>query len=232
MEARQEMTFIVNQSKADLYEENRRFQEQAAIIELNKRKAERIEIELQKIPARFRGFSFDHYQAETAAQLFTKKICKRFVESFADRKKDCAGLILEGKPGTGKTFLSLIMCQELIKYGFSIKYESSTDFISNLITQRFKSESSYDSNIKQYQEVDFLVIDEISESINKGGMSSETEKQVLFQIINKRYESQLCTLAITNRNKQELINRLGLPIVDRLSHNGITLAFSWNSYRQ
>jgi hypothetical protein len=47
-----------------------------------------------------------------------------------------------------------------------------------------------------------------------------------------RYQAKRCSLMISNRNKPELIERIGEPSIDRLAECGATLAFTWQSYRQ
>lgn len=200
--------------------------------EMEKRRAECIERAIQKIPMRFRNKSFHDYVVENPGQIRIKNLARRYVDTFKERLIDGSCLILNGKPGTGKTLLSLLIYQELAKKGFNVRYESSLEFISELLNLKFKSETVYQNYINAFENIHFLIIDEVTESVNKGGMPSETEKQALFQIINKRYEKNLCTLVITNRNHEELVNRLGVPMVDRLSEKGISMAFDWNSYRQ
>ena len=81
--------------------------------------------------------------------------------------------------------------------------------------------------------IQFLVLDEISESMTKDGAPSVIEAQILFDVINSRYEQgNLCTLIISNRDKSELIKRLGIPTMDRLLENHVTLVFDWPSIRQ
>ena len=206
--------------------------EEALAREQEKRRIERIECLIQKIPMRFRHKSFNDYIDEIPEQARIKNLAKRYVDSFKVRVKEGTPLIFKGKPGTGKTLLSLIIYQELAKIGFNVRYEPSLEFIRELIDVKFKSQTSYQSYINSFDDIHLLIIDEITESVSKDGFPSELEKQVLFQIINKRYENNLCTLIISNRNQDELIHRLGLPIVDRLSDKGISLAFDWNSYRQ
>jgi len=159
-------------------------------------------------------------------------MAERFAKTFFERKKEGTPVKFVGKPGTGKTLLAFIIYQELVKAGYSVKYESSIEFIKDLLEMKFTAQREFTSHFKKFSQYDLLIIDEATESINKDGAPSEIEKQVLLKLINERYANQSCTLIITNRDNDELINRLGSPIVRRLTENGISLAFTWDVYRQ
>jgi DNA replication protein DnaC len=200
--------------------------------EEEKRREEHIDSLIKKIPLRFRKKTFYDFSIKNTEQNQMKLLTERFVETFNERVRQGSNLIFVGKPGTGKTLLSLIIYQELARNGFSVQYESSTEFLKKLIEIKFKSQSLFHNEMVHLQRIQLLIIDEVTESINKDGMFSSMEKQLFFHLINERYENQLCTLVISNRNKSDLINRLGLPVVDRLLENGVLCAFSWESYRQ
>ena len=198
----------------------------------DKHRLENLNRVIRSLPLRFRGKSFPDYLVQNDGQATAKKVAERYVSSFADRIKDGTPLQFKGNPGTGKTFLALIICQELAKNGYTVKYEPSLDFLKSLLEVRFKSHAAFSSHLSALNKIQMLVIDEITESANKGGAPSELEKQVLFQIINERYQNKLCTLVITNRGDDELTARLGMPIHDRLCEGGVTVGFNWRSYRQ
>lgn len=199
----------------------------------NQRHADQIAARLKIIPVRFRGKSFDDYKIEIPLQKRAKMVAEKFVETFSKRLQEGTVLHFLGKPGTGKTFLSLLMYQSIVKNGFSAQYEPSTQFLKVLQEKRFESNAAYRSLLNHYRQIDFLILDEITESITKNGQLADVERALLLDVINARYEEKhRCTLIISNRDKSELNERLGNRIYDRLSENSLTLAFNWNSYRQ
>lgn len=200
--------------------------------EEEQRNAEKTKQLIDKVPQRFRGKIFDDFYIENKEQARIKLLAERYVETFKERLKTGSNLLFLGKPGTGKTLLSLIMYQSLAKAGYQVQYESSTEFLKSLLEIKFKSQALFQMEMLSLQRIQFLIIDEITESINKDGVLSLMEKQLLFNIINERYEKQLCTIIISNRDKQSLADRLSLQMIDRLSEKSISLAFNWNSYRQ
>lgn len=200
--------------------------------EAKKRFQEQLDSLIHRIPMRFRDKSFDDYDIQLEAQNKIKSIAMRYVDTFSERLKEGAGMILTGKPGTGKTMLSLIIYQMLAKQRYTVKYESSLDWLSNLIQHKYNSLSTYHTNVKPYETASLLVLDEVTESLSKDGAPTEIEKQLLFQIINKRYENSLCTIVITNRDEETLAKRIGHATLDRLQENGVRLAFDWDSHRK
>lgn len=199
--------------------------------EAEKRLQEQVESMIRLVPLRFRGKSFDDYATHHQEQIRIKNIACRYVDTFGERLKEGASMILTGKPGTGKSLLSLIMYQAIARKHFTVRYESSLDWLNNLIQHKYHSPSAFQNQVRIYETASFLILDEITESLSKDGSPTEVEKQMLFQIVNKRYENNLCTLVISNRDIETLAKRVGHPTVDRLSENGIALAFEWDSYR-
>lgn len=197
-----------------------------------RRRVEFINQQLQKVSYRFRGKTWSDYQIDNLEQKKVKTIVDRYAQTFNERLKEGSSLIFKGKHGTGKTLLSFIVYQSIAKEGFSVHYESSLEFITHLLESKFKSQQQFLREFEIYTKCQFLVIDEVTESISKNGFPSEIEKQLLFRLINQRYENQLCTLVITNRDDTEFISRLGEGTIDRLTEKGMTLAFMWDSYRK
>lgn len=207
-------------------------------IESIKREQEKIRIEairqlLEKIPPRFRHKEFTDYATIFPEQARIKLICERFIATFQERLEQGSNAMFLGNPGTGKTLLSFIMYRAIVQKGFNVHYEPSLNFLKTLQEKRFKSPADFKAQIEHYKRAQILILDEVTESMNKTGCPSEHDKKLLFEVINARYEiAKCCTIIISNRDKKELTQRLGQPITDRLSENGMTLIFSWPSYRQ
>jgi DNA replication protein DnaC len=205
--------------------------EESNRLEAIKREQERVERFVLSVPYRYRGKSFEDYFSKSPEQTRVKQLTQRYAETFKDRLQDGMNLIFTGKPGTGKTCLSLIMFQAIVKSGFSAHYESSLLFLQNMLDMKFKSKSDFECKLESLTKIDFLIIDEVTESINAHGRPSEIEKQLFLKVINARYENRRCTLVITNRNEDGIVDRLGMPIYGRLKEGGLMFAFNWESFR-
>lgn len=200
--------------------------------EVEKRRKEQLERILEIVPTRFRGKSLDDFHEDYPAQSYIKKIINRYITTFVERLVDGNCLVFHGKPGTGKTMLSLIAYAAIAQAGFTVGYEPTLQFLRIFKEKEFESNAAFCSLLESYTRKSLLIIDEATEGVGKFNFPADWERKMLFALINARYEKQLCTIVITNRNKEEMIARLGEPIVDRLAEKGLFLAFDWNSYRK
>lgn len=196
-----------------------------------KRRRDRIDEFIKKIPPRFQEKTFRDYTVDHIEQSKVKQAFEKYFQTFSDRLKEGTCLILVGKPGTGKSLLSFILYRALAEAGFFVAYEPSLNFLNLLQEKKFESYGAFQSMLEAYKRISLLIIDEVTEGAGKSGYLAEWERQMLFNVIDTRYQNKLCTIVISNRNKADLIDRLGVPIVDRLSEKGMTLAFTWKSYR-
>lgn len=179
------------------------------------------------IPIRFQDKTFDNFNHETDKQknVFDK------VFLFAENLKETPGkcLILCGKPGTGKTHLSVAACQYSMKHHGMI-----TVFTTTIKAIRWIKDSWHKSSditemeaINTFLMPDLLVLDEVG--VQYG---SETEKILLFDILNARYESRKSTILISNLAVNEVVKYLGERIYDRLKEDGgECVVFDWESNR-
>lgn len=192
---------------------------------------DRINQFLAVVPAAYQGKTFADIREDYAGQVTVKNIVIRYADTFSERKKTGHNLIFSGKSGTGKTFISFILYQALAQDGYSVGYEPSLIFLRKLYDQQFAGASHFKKLLNIYQRIEFLILDECTESLVKGGELSNWEKEMFFTLINLRYQHNLSTLVITNGDRSLLRERLGERISSRLLEKGITLAFNWPSYR-
>lgn len=82
--------------------------------------------------------------------------------------------------------------------------------------------------IEHHVRPDLLVIDEIGVQFG-----TETEKMILFDILNARYEQVKPSILISNLAIEELKTYIGERVLDRMwEGGGSILAFTWDSYRK
>ncbi len=199
--------------------------------EEEKRRLEHISHALKYIPLVFQGKTFSDFHIDYSEQEKIKQVAMRYVSSFAERNKEGAGLIFLGQPGTGKTLLSLIIHQALIERNIAIRYESSLQFLRLFRDKNFESSAAFETLLASYQRYPLLIIDEVTESRVSGNLLAAWEKEILFALIDARYQNFLSTIVISNRNKEKFVAQLGERSAGRLLERNIALAFNWNSYR-
>jgi len=75
---------------------------------------------------------------------------------------------------------------------------------------------------------DLLILDEVGVQFG-----SEFEKQVLFDILNERYEKRKPTILLSNIPAKDLGGYLGDRVADRLKEDGgKMITFEWESHRR
>jgi DNA replication protein DnaC len=77
-------------------------------------------------------------------------------------------------------------------------------------------------------EVDLLILDEVGVQFG-----SDFEKNLLFEVLNSRYESRRPSVILSNLSQPEVQNYLGERVVDRIREDGgRVMTFDWASHRR
>jgi len=124
-------------------------------------------------------------------------------------------LFLCGKSGTGKTHLAMCLTKD------GATYQRLPDIFRE-VRMNFSTEQNV---INRYGTVKFLIIDEIGRQ-----KFTPFEKDLFFEIIDKRWNYERPTTLITNQDEKEFYNEYGKAIVDRL--RPIIVHFNWESHRE
>lgn len=182
-----------------------------------------------EIPERFKNCTLQNYEPVNDDARRALKVCQAYASKWPERLQKGGGLVMCGKPGTGKNHLALAIARHAIT-----EHQSSATFTTALkIAREYKSTWSKSSTrtedevIRQFTKPDLLIIDEVGVQFG-----SDAEKLIMFEIINTRYERMKPTILISNQSKDELSAFIGERVIDRMNDGGgCTLAFTWESYR-
>ena len=181
------------------------------------------------IGARYRGATFADFQTYGKESERRLKLCQRYAETFPERLAKCDNLLMLGNPGTGKNMLAACICQEVAAQGHSAIHTTAMKLVRKIKESwgRDKDKTEQEA-INDFAKPDLLVVDEVG--VQYG---SETERILLFEVINERYEAMRPTIVISNLNVQDVEAFLGPRIMDRF-HEGksAVLEFTWESYRR
>ena len=138
-------------------------------------------------------------------------------------------VILEGKPGRGKTHLAIAIAYRALQNGFDVFFTTAADLIDDL------SAASRDGRLRdalmRYLKPHLLVVDEV------GYLAyGDDAANVLFHVVNERHIKRRAMLFTTNKHPKHWgkvlhDNDLADAIVDRILHRGRLLRLDGPSVR-
>jgi DNA replication protein DnaC len=178
-----------------------------------------------RIPQRFRGRSFDNFIAATDAQRHALTVARDFAENFAEHSRKGAGLIMAGRPGTGKSHLAGAILQALLTP--NVRYATCMDMIRAVRdTWRRDSERTETQLLGYLECLDLLVIDEVGMQYG-----TEGEQTILFDVLDRRYREVKPIVILTNQDKAGFKTFVGERTFDRLAETARWVPFDWDSHR-
>lgn len=180
------------------------------------------------IPLRFSARTFKDYSAAGDGQARALAVAQRYADGFAASLETGRSMMFVGKPGTGKTHLAVAIANKILRKGYSALFASVMQ-----ATRRVKecyrpgSQKTETDVIRDFASPDLLILDEVGVQFG-----SETERMIIFEIINERYENLKPTILISNENEDGLKKYIGERVFDRMLENGGgVLVFDWDSHR-
>jgi len=165
-----------------------------------------------------------HYQEIGVTPTFYNEYWDTWVADTPEKEKAfktvkekawITNLFLCGKSGTGKTHLAMCLTKD------GATYQRLPD-ISREVRMNFSAEQKI---INYYGTVKYLILDEIGRQ-----KFTPFEKDLFFEIIDKRWSYQLPTTLITNMDENEFLEEHGRAILDRL--RPVIVRFPWESRRE
>jgi len=187
-------------------------------------------IAVSGIPPRFQSCRFDNFKTDIHKdQSHALSVAHAYVDNFTSNSQQGACLTFCGKPGTGKTHLACAVGIAIMKtMSTNILYAKTYNALLEIKkTFNKNAELSEMDIVNKFLSPSLLILDEVG--IQFG---TETEKILIYQIINGRYEFIRPTIIISNQTKEELTEYLGERCVDRLREGGgAVVPFGWDSYR-
>ncbi|EMG6527447.1 ATP-binding protein [Providencia rettgeri] len=181
------------------------------------------------IPPRFANETFETFKVTTQPAKHNLTVCQQYVNTWEDRKNAGEGLIFCGIPGTGKTHLAVSIAREIAKDLQESVFITTAARIIRAFRRTWLGNSEFSELdvLAKYCNPDLLIIDEIG--VQYG---TDSERNILFEVINDRYEYLLPTILVSNLPLNELEEMLGERAVDRLLQGGTVLTFNWSTYRR
>lgn len=188
-------------------------------VEINKLRAASL------IDEKFRSSTFDSFQITTdnAKQL---KICKRYAIAFDTMCEKNQGMILWGKPGTGKTFAAACIANYLLDRKIPVIMTSFVKLISSFQNQGGESE---EETIYKLNRAALLIIDDLGAE-----RSTDYALERVYNIVDSRYRARKPMLLTTNLTIKSMMETEDLRyarIYDRVFEVCYPLEFVGHSWR-
>ena len=157
------------------------------------------------VTPRFYDATWENWKAETPEQ---KSVLEKVKQAWEKN------LFIAGKNGTGKTHLAMCLAKDGATYCL----------VPELFRTVREDLSIEQETIDDYGECKLLILDEAGRQ--KG---TEFERNLLFEIIDKRWNNMLPTTIIGNIDKGEFAGLYGSAVLDRLRPEIVEL--NWESKR-
>lgn len=123
------------------------------------------------------------------------EVARNYVEQFAEMKKRGKGLLLFGKVGTGKTFISACIANALIDKGRACLVTNFARLV-NTLQGMYDGKQEYIDSLNKF---DLLVIDDLASE-----RDTEYMGEIVQNIIDSRYRAGLPLIITTNLTSDEL----------------------------
>lgn len=158
----------------------------------------------------FDTLSHEYHTGDELTQFMeAEKAARNLVGNF---ETEHGNILFIGSVGTGKSFLSNCIANELIKKGYSVIYFSSASLFESISEYRFsKDKYTKENPTKDIYTCDLLVIDDLGSELTNSFVSSE-----LFTIINERHLRNKSTVISTNLTFKEIKDRYEPRVFSRI----------------
>ena len=158
----------------------------------------------------FDTLSHEYHTGEELTKFIeAEKAARNLVANF-----DCihGNILFKGTAGTGKSFLSNCIANELIQRGCSVIYFSSVSLFEKISSYTFnKDKNNTDNPLKDIYTCDLLVIDDLGSELTNQFVCSQ-----LFSVVNERHLRNKSTVISTNLDLNELSARYTERVFSRL----------------
>lgn len=199
-------------------------------LEVEKRdKAWRDSLGCALIPERFQSCTLDTYVATNEGQRHALAFATAYAADFHRIMRTGRGALFLGMPGTGKTHLACGIALKIMEGGEYVALFTTVMRAMRRVkdTWRKGSKESETQAIKALVFPHLLILDEIGVQFG-----SETEKNIIMDVINERYEQRKPTIMLSNLELEEVKAFIGERVFDRLREDGGEyIPFTWGSHR-
>lgn len=171
------------------------------------------------------GIDKAFYGATIESPIFTEEMKKQLL-GYIDSIKNGNGqfMILLGKVGTGKTYTAISIMNAL---GYGTYLDMPEMELKLNTADRFGSQETREALMHKWATCKLLVLDEIGRFAHK----KEKEQEILFYLINKRYQNNRPTILCSNLEGAEFSQYVGEAVIDRIRSRRVRIDLNGESKR-
>lgn len=172
----------------------------------------------------FDNFNLDYYSKEEfdnniSAYDNAKNVlmrCKEYCDNFAGDEN----ILIYGKPGIGKTYLTHCIAKDLLDKSYSVIYFTADELIKVFEKETFEKDEILEQTSESIYSCDVLIIDDLGTEFVNSFTSSK-----FFTCINERLLRGNSTVISTNLSLQELMEIYSERTFSRISQFNIMKLF-------
>ena len=136
------------------------------------------------------------------------------------------GLLLKGNCGTGKTHLAVSILRETAEAGIPGMFVVVPDLLAKMLASFDAKDGKAGELVETAKNVPLLVLDDLG-----AGSPKPWVVELVYVLINHRYEHMLPTVITTNCNGRELEEMFGWRVVSRLAEMTVPVNIRAEDYR-
>ena len=134
--------------------------------------------------------------------------CRSYAMFFSQNSES---LLLSGNTGLGKTFLSACIARAVADRGYSVAYETASQFFTKMERARFERDEACRQETESALGADLFILDDLGTE-----MSGQFTNVALYSIVNDRLLTGKPTIISTNLTTEDISRRYTPQIASRL----------------
>lgn len=161
-----------------------------------------------RLGSRFKNSSFEKLKINFINKSIISKL--RYIGNNYDKKRHDS-IIVSGKPGTGKTLITSCFANILLDNLINCVFYNVPELIGDYKnTQNFKNDLNPGFFLSSLANCSVLILDDL------GSEEIKTNDEIIYRLINSRYEANKFTVFTTNLTLKSLASRYGERIFSRI----------------
>lgn len=141
------------------------------------------------------------------------------MQKWCNTKSNKINILISGATGTGKTFLTECIANELISKNKLVLFTTSFNMNNTLLNYHISFDPNREQIIKPYLESQVLIIDDLGTE----PMIKNVTSEYLYLILNERMMNNLPTIITTNLDMKDILEHYGERVFSRISNKRISL---------